>query len=108
MIGAIIVGIIAGFLAGKIMRGGGFGLVLNLLLGLVGGAAVGHHHKQRMDWTDYHWCGRSSRRSLGCIAVQEITANTFLRGILLWTIETRFTNVSSVSSRSTYSLFLAL
>ena len=29
----IIIGIVAGFLAGKIMRGGGFGLVINLLLG---------------------------------------------------------------------------
>ena len=28
----IIIGIVAGFLAGKIMRGGGFGLVINLLL----------------------------------------------------------------------------
>ena len=26
----IIIGIVAGFLAGKIMRGGGFGLVINL------------------------------------------------------------------------------
>ena len=35
----IIIGIVAGFLAGKIMRGGGFGLVINLLLaasGLIG------------------------------------------------------------------------
>ena len=30
----IIIGIIAGFLAGKIMRGGGFGLIINLLLGI--------------------------------------------------------------------------
>ena len=35
----IIIGIVAGFLAGKIMRGGGFGLVINLLLlgGVLGG-----------------------------------------------------------------------
>ena len=33
----IIIGIIAGFLAGKIMRGGGFGLIINLLLGILGG-----------------------------------------------------------------------
>ena len=32
----IIIGIVAGFLAGKIMRGGGFGLVINLLLGILG------------------------------------------------------------------------
>ena len=33
----IIIGIVAGFLAGKIMRGGGFGLIINLLLGILGG-----------------------------------------------------------------------
>ena len=37
----IIIGIIAGFLAGKIMRGGGFGLIINLLLGILGGVLVG-------------------------------------------------------------------
>ena len=33
----IIIGIAAGFLAGKIMRGGGFGVIINLILGIVGG-----------------------------------------------------------------------
>ena len=37
----IIIGIIAGFLAGKIMRGGGFGLIINLLLGILGGVLGG-------------------------------------------------------------------
>ena len=37
----IIIGIVAGFLAGKIMRGGGFGLVINLLLGILGGVLGG-------------------------------------------------------------------
>ena len=37
----IIIGIVAGFLAGKIMRGGGFGLVRNLLLGILGGVLGG-------------------------------------------------------------------
>ena len=32
----IIIGIAAGFLAGKIMRGGGFGVIINLILGIVG------------------------------------------------------------------------
>ena len=36
----IIIGIVAGFLAGKIMRGGGFGLVINLLL-ILGGVLGG-------------------------------------------------------------------
>ena len=37
----IIIGIIAGFLAGKIMRDGGFGLIINLLLGILGGVLGG-------------------------------------------------------------------
>lgn len=37
----IIIGIIAGFVAGKLMRGGGFGLFINLLVGIVGGVLGG-------------------------------------------------------------------
>ena len=36
----IIIGGIAGWLAGKIMKGGGFGLVMNIVLGIIG-AMVG-------------------------------------------------------------------
>jgi uncharacterized membrane protein YeaQ/YmgE (transglycosylase-associated protein family) len=36
----IIIGAIAGWLAGQIMRGGGFGLLINILVG-IGGAIVG-------------------------------------------------------------------
>ena len=35
----IIIGIIAGFVAGKLMRGGGFGLFINLLVGKIGRAS---------------------------------------------------------------------
>ncbi len=41
LIGSIILGCLAGFLAGKIMRGGGFGCLMNLLLGLVGSVVGG-------------------------------------------------------------------
>ena len=37
----IIIGAIAGWLAGKIMKGGGFGLVMNIVLGVVGGVVGG-------------------------------------------------------------------
>lgn len=37
----IIIGIVAGFLAGRIMRGGGFGLIVNLILGIIGGVLGG-------------------------------------------------------------------
>ena len=41
LIGSIIIGILAGFLAGKIMRGGGYGCLVNLILGILGGAFGG-------------------------------------------------------------------
>ncbi|GAA4280140.1 GlsB/YeaQ/YmgE family stress response membrane protein [Gaetbulibacter aestuarii] len=34
---ALLIGAIAGWLAGKLMKGGGFGLVLNIIIGIVGG-----------------------------------------------------------------------
>lgn len=37
----ILIGIVAGYLAGKIMRGGGFGLIINLVLGIIGGVLGG-------------------------------------------------------------------
>lgn len=36
----IIIGVIAGWLAGKLMRGGGFGFIVNLLVGIAG-AVIG-------------------------------------------------------------------
>ena len=37
----IIIGAIAGWLAGKIMQGGGFGLLMNMVLGIIGGVVGG-------------------------------------------------------------------
>ncbi len=37
----ILIGALAGFIAGKLMRGGGFGLIINLLLGIIGGILGG-------------------------------------------------------------------
>ena len=41
IIGSIIIGCLAGYCAGKLMKGGGFGFLLNLLLGLFGGVLGG-------------------------------------------------------------------
>ncbi len=38
---SIIIGAIAGWLAGKIMKGGGFGLLINIVLGIIGGVVGG-------------------------------------------------------------------
>lgn len=38
---SIIIGIVAGFVAGKLMRGGGFGLLVNLVVGIIGAVLGG-------------------------------------------------------------------
>ena len=50
---SIIIGCVCGFLAGKIMKGGGFGILINLLLGIVGGA-VGSSSD---NYSYYYWNG---------------------------------------------------
>jgi uncharacterized membrane protein YeaQ/YmgE (transglycosylase-associated protein family) len=42
IIAFLIVGAIAGWIAGKVMRGGGYGLIGNLGLGIVGAIIGGH------------------------------------------------------------------
>ncbi len=37
----IVVGLIAGWLAGKVMKGGGYGVVVDIVLGLLGGVVGG-------------------------------------------------------------------
>ncbi|MBO7116600.1 MAG: GlsB/YeaQ/YmgE family stress response membrane protein [Prevotella sp.] len=41
LIYSLLIGCLAGFCAGKLMKGGGFGLIMNLVLGLFGGALGG-------------------------------------------------------------------
>ncbi len=41
LLGSILIGILAGFIAGKSMKGGGFGCLWNLILGVVGGFVGG-------------------------------------------------------------------
>jgi uncharacterized membrane protein YeaQ/YmgE (transglycosylase-associated protein family) len=37
LIGAIVIGLIAGWLAGKVMKGRGYGVLMDIVLGMVGG-----------------------------------------------------------------------
>ncbi len=41
LIYSLLIGCLAGFCAGKLMKGGGFGFLMNLLLGLFGGLLGG-------------------------------------------------------------------
>jgi len=38
---SLLLGCLAGFCAGKLMKGGGFGIIMNIVLGLLGGAVGG-------------------------------------------------------------------
>jgi uncharacterized membrane protein YeaQ/YmgE (transglycosylase-associated protein family) len=41
MLYSIIVGLIAGWLAGQVMKGGGYGVIVDIILGLLGGILGG-------------------------------------------------------------------
>ena len=41
MIYSILVGLIAGWLAGQVMKGGGYGVLIDIVLGLLGGIVGG-------------------------------------------------------------------
>lgn len=53
MIWTIIVGILAGFIASKLMKHEGSGCLVDLLLGLVGGWLGGHV----LEWLNISWKG---------------------------------------------------
>lgn len=41
MLYSIVVGLIAGWLAGQVMKGGGYGVIMDIVLGLLGGIMGG-------------------------------------------------------------------
>lgn len=41
MIASILVGLVAGWLAGQVMKGGGYGVLMDIVLGLLGGIVGG-------------------------------------------------------------------
>ena len=65
----ILIGIAAGAIAGKIMRGGGFGCLANLLVGIVGGVLGG--------WM-FGLFGLSSDSLIGSLVTSVIGAVVFL------------------------------
>ena len=72
---SIIIGIVAGYLAGKIMRGGGFGVIVNLILGIIGGVLgiqltrhIGRWYLRKLD----NLYGRSYFVIMDRLAIQQI------------------------------------
>ena len=79
MIRAIIVGLIAGWLAGKLMRGYGYGAIADILLGLVGGI-VGGIIFRAFGLHPYHALGSLTTSTLGAIllvAASRIAGDAF-------------------------------
>lgn len=48
---SLLVGAVAGWIAGKLMRGGGFGVILNIVLGIIGGVVANWLFKElNLSW----------------------------------------------------------
>jgi hypothetical protein len=67
----LLIGAVAGFLAGTIVKGYGFGAVGNIIVGIVGAVAPAAWsvYRRRYAWTDHHgdhWSRRSSHSYWFC------------------------------------------
>ena len=76
-----IVGLIAGFLAGKVMKGGGFGVLMDIVIGIVGAmiggwlfGLVGIYRRRRTDRLDHRGLRRRLHSSLARAPDQESLA----------------------------------
>lgn len=72
----IIIGAVAGWLAGNIMRGGGFGLLVNIIVGIIGALIGGWVFRllsidlgNYTDWKPYYCIGRSNFALVDNLAV---------------------------------------
>ena len=70
----IIIGILAGYLAGKIMKGGGFGLIVNLIVG----RSVGRMDFRTIRTCSHRFLGKSGNfsRRRNCSIVVNIFSTT--------------------------------
>ncbi len=65
---SILMGCLAGFVAGKIMRGGGFGFIVNSVLGIIGGV-VGTFLLGLLNISWGGWIGQLGSAILGAIVI---------------------------------------
>ena len=68
LLGWIVIGLIAGWLSGKVTRGGGFGLLANVFLGLVG-AVIGGWIFSRLGIATYGFVGSLAAATVGAIVL---------------------------------------
>jgi uncharacterized membrane protein YeaQ/YmgE (transglycosylase-associated protein family) len=68
LIAFLVVGLIAGWLGGKIMRGGGFGFVGNLVVGVVG-AFLGGFLFSTLGITSYGFVGALVTATIGAVVL---------------------------------------
>lgn len=64
----LLIGAVAGWLAGKLMKGGGFGLVGNVVLGIVG-AVVGGFLFSLIGLESSNWIGSLVTATIGAVVV---------------------------------------
>jgi uncharacterized membrane protein YeaQ/YmgE (transglycosylase-associated protein family) len=72
LLGWIVVGIIAGWLAGKLMRGAGFGVVMDLALGLVG-AVIGGWIFGQLGIAAFGFLGSLTSATVGAVILVALT-----------------------------------
>ncbi len=66
LIGWILIGLISGWLAGKVTRGRGFGLIADLFLGLIG-AVIGGWVFGRLGVASYGFIGGLAAATVGAV-----------------------------------------
>jgi uncharacterized membrane protein YeaQ/YmgE (transglycosylase-associated protein family) len=66
LLGWIVIGIIAGWLTGKLMRGAGYGILMDLILGLIG-AVIGGWIFGRLGILAYGFWGTLAAATLGAV-----------------------------------------
>jgi len=77
LLGWIVIGIIAGWLTGKLMRGAGYGILMDLILGLIG-AVIGGWIFGLLGISSYGFLGSLAAATVGAIVLVAI-ARLFTR-----------------------------
>jgi len=69
----IIVGLIAGWLAGQVMTGGGYGMLVDIILGILGGIVGGRVFGLLGIWPGRGWIGSIIVAFVGAVLLVGIT-----------------------------------